>query len=146
MKYYFAYGSNMSREQMRERCRDSEFVCVAILHGYRFVYDGKSKTWGNRSVANIVPDSDGVVYGALYRISENDERNLDKCEGYYSGIYNKKVVKVKDLGGKEYKAMVYYREPLEEGKPSEEYEKTVVNAAIELQLPEEYINNFLRKS
>jgi len=120
MKFYFAYGSNMNLEQMKCRCPDSKLLGVAILKGYRFVYDGYS-SYRKGAVANIVESPDEVVYGALYEISDSDEENLDRYEGYPT-YYQKKMVKVVDLQGNEYEAMVYYRETREPGLPSEEYE------------------------
>ena len=52
-KYYFAYGSNMNHKQMKSRCPDSHFLKRAYLEGYKFAYDGYSKT-RNGAVANII--------------------------------------------------------------------------------------------
>jgi len=142
MKFYFAYGSNMNLEQMKRRCPDSKLLGVAILKGYKFVYDGYSHT-RKGAVANIVESSDEIVNGALYKISDSDEENLDGYEGYPT-YYQKKMVKVVDLQGNEYEAMVYYREPKDPGLPSEEYESILVNSAYKLGLPEEYIKKYLK--
>ena len=140
--YYFAYGSNMDLGQMRERCPDSEFVGIAVLEGYRFVYDGYSRT-RQGAVANIEEDPASRVYGVLFLISEEDEQALDRYEGY-PRAYDKKRVRVKDAEGREYEALVYWREPREEGMPSEEYEEIIVSAAEEFGFPEDYISDFLK--
>jgi len=141
-KFYFAYGSNMDQNQMNSRCPNPKLLGVAILKGYKFVYDGCSyKRKG--AVANIVESPDEIVYGALYEISINDEKRLDNYEGYCKS-YDKKTVKVKDSEGREYEAMVYYRYPKEEGLPSNEYENIVVNAGRKLGLPEDYIEKYLK--
>ena len=100
-KHYFAYGSNMDKEQMKHRCPDSKLIGVAILKGYRFVYDGYS-CLRKGAVANIVKDESEKVFGVLYEISENDERELDCCEGYPNS-YDKKEVEVEDFKGKKYR-------------------------------------------
>ncbi|GIW65482.1 MAG: hypothetical protein KatS3mg095_0001 [Candidatus Parcubacteria bacterium] len=143
-KYYFAYGSNMDLEQMKRRCPNSEFVKVAKLEGYQFVYDGYSSI-RKGAVANIVKKEDSIVYGALFKISDEDEEKLDKYEGY-PNFYDKKTVKAKDKEGNEYDAFVYYREPKEEGFPSKEYENIVVSAAYKLNLPKDYIDKYLKKN
>lgn len=132
----------MSEEQMENRCHDNKLIGVAILEGYKFVYDGYSSS-RKGAVANIIEDTSEKVFGVLYEISENDEKKLDKCEGYPKA-YNKKEVEVEDLKGKKYKALVYLREPREIGKPSYEYETTIITAAKKFEFPKEYINKFLR--
>ncbi len=66
-KLYFAYGPNMDLKQMEGRCKDSKFIKVVFLKGYRFVYDGYSKM-RNAAVGNIVKDDHSIVYGALFEI------------------------------------------------------------------------------
>jgi len=142
-KYYFAYGSNMSLDQMKKRCPDSEFVTIGYIEGYRFVYDGFSRT-RNGPVANIITsEKEEKVWGAIFKISEEDERRLDKCEGYPSA-YSKTYLTVCDREGNSYNALVYLREPRERGFPSREYEKIVVESAIRLGLPLDYINKYLK--
>ncbi len=144
MRYYFAYGSNMSTKQMRKRCKDNfEIVGIAYIEGYRFVYDGYSRTWKG-AVANIVPSEGDRVWGVLYKIGQDCEETLDKFEGVKRGIYSKRYLKVKDEKGKEYEALVYMREPQPVGEPSEDYRKTVVEGSEEHKLPKDYIDRFLK--
>ena len=51
---YFAYGSNMSYSQMKDRCPGNHFLQAASLEDYKFVYDRKSSLRGNMAVANII--------------------------------------------------------------------------------------------
>ena len=142
MKYYFAYGSNMNKKQMQERCGSgARFLGKAHLPGYKFVYDGYSQNWKG-AVANIVPSEDEVVWGVLYEVSEDCEKNLDKYEGLGTAYQKKRVFVYDDLGTA-YEAFVYLREPQEPGKPSEDYVKTVVEGAREAGIPEDYIKKYL---
>ena len=141
-KYYFAYGSNMDETQMKKRCPHSKLVGVAILKGYRFVYDGYS-SYRQGAVANLIKDQCEKVFGVLYEISETDEENLDRYEGY-PVAYDKKEVEVEDLKRRKYKALVYLREPRTIGKPSRKYEMTIITTARKFGFPEEYINKFLK--
>ena len=54
---YFAYGSNMLFDQMRERCPSSTFVCAAALDGYRLAFTrkatGANSPWRGFGVADI---------------------------------------------------------------------------------------------
>jgi len=36
-KLYFAYGSNMDKDQMANRCPESNFAGTALLKDYRFI-------------------------------------------------------------------------------------------------------------
>jgi gamma-glutamylcyclotransferase (GGCT)/AIG2-like uncharacterized protein YtfP len=145
MKYYFAYGSNMDLDQMKERCgNEFKFVAVVYLEGFKFVYDGYSEK-RKGSVANIVECSGEKVWGVLYEITENAEKKLDENEGY-PFTYQKRYVTVKDKEGKEYKAFVYLRKPQEIGKPSKDYMNQIIKAAYAHKLPSSYIEKYLRVS
>ncbi|MEM2933263.1 MAG: gamma-glutamylcyclotransferase family protein [Candidatus Pacearchaeota archaeon] len=141
--FYFAYGSNLNHKQMRERCPNSKFFKRAYLEGYMFVYDGYS-SFRKGSVANIVPKEKSIVWGALWEIDGDCLKTLDRYEGYpYS--YERKIVKVKDDSGKEYDAWVYYREGKKEGRPSEGYRNIILEGAKECNLPEDYIEEFIKQ-
>ncbi|KAI7777419.1 hypothetical protein LA080_003571 [Diaporthe eres] len=100
-RLYFAYGSNLSPEQMAHRCPDSIFLGKATLPEYRWQVN-------ERGVANVVPvpkrlpqedrkggrgrdrNGDGAaVEGLIYAISAEDERQLDLYEGVAKGRYEK---------------------------------------------------------
>lgn len=97
-RLYFAYGSNLSPEQMAHRCPDSIFLGKATLRGHRWQVN-------ERGVANAVPvprkDSskkgqrdEAVVEGLLYAVSAADERRLDRYEGVAKGWYERFEVQV----------------------------------------------------
>ena len=79
--YYFAYGSNLNREQMRERCPDSKPEFIATLPNYKLVFVGWSRQWRG-GVASIRPFRGEKVLGAVYQVSDRDLRRLDSHEGY----------------------------------------------------------------
>lgn len=145
MLYYFAYGSNMNEKQMQERCNDRSIRHYkrAYLKGYRFVYDGYSSS-RKRAVANVVPDENGIVWGVIYKITEDCLSRLDQYEGYPEA-YTRDTFEVTDEEGNKYKAVVYYRTGREPGEPSEDYVRTVEKGALSAGLPEEYIRKHIRK-
>jgi gamma-glutamylcyclotransferase (GGCT)/AIG2-like uncharacterized protein YtfP len=143
VNYYFAYGSNMLLSQMKERCPDSKFVGRAYILGYKFVYDGYSKS-RNCAVANIVEVDNSIVLGGLYKISEKDLKSLDRFEGYPSS-YNRKIIKVILDNKREVDGYTYFRvgEPL--GLPTDEYRDLIKKGAYDCNLPEDYISGFIKK-
>jgi gamma-glutamylcyclotransferase len=115
--YYFAYGSNLNRKQMLERCPDSKPEFIATLHNYQLVFVGWSRKWRG-GVASIRPCRGEKVLGAIYQVSETDLKQLDKCEGGY----NRLKVRVNDEDGELIDAITYIKTgQAEEAKPSSEY-------------------------
>jgi len=118
--YYFAYGSNLNRKQMRERCPDSKPMFVATLHNYKLVFVGWSRQWRG-GVASIKPLRGETVLGAIYEISERDLRRLDKYEGY-PDTYSRLKITVTNEDGDPVEAVTYIKAGrLEETQPSQEY-------------------------
>jgi gamma-glutamylcyclotransferase len=139
---YFAYGSNMNRAQMKERCPGSRFLKSARLDGHRFVYDGYSVA-RNGPVANIVPSGVDHVLGALYEITQKDKLDLDAHEGYPRD-YHRKLVEVRDEEGHVYRPWTYFRTGRGLGKPHPDYERIVLQGAADCRLPDDYVDRFLR--
>ena len=86
MSYYFAYGSNLHRLQMKKRCPNCRFIKKAILKNYSLTFRSKY------GAADIEKKKGKKVYGALYLISKNAERRLDVYEEYPT-LYNKMYFK-----------------------------------------------------
>ena len=118
--YYFAYGSNLNKKQMLERCPDSKPRFVATLRNYKLVFVGWSRQWRG-GVTSIKPFRGERVLGALYELSDRDLRRLDSYEGY-PGSYNRLKVTVFDEDGESVEAITYIKsEQAEEIQPSKEY-------------------------
>ncbi len=101
-KYYIAYGSNLSVEQMKVRTPDAKIIGTAMLEGWRLLF---------RKFATIKKNSKFQTPVLIWKISEQDEKNLDHYEGFPS-FYKKKNlnIAVKSLNGEdlgEITAMVY---------------------------------------
>ena len=78
-RYYLAYGSNLNLSQMRRRCPNAKLT--------------------------IKESPNGEVPLGIFEINENDERSLDRYEGYPTH-YRKEYLNV-ELNGKPIKALVY---------------------------------------
>jgi gamma-glutamylcyclotransferase (GGCT)/AIG2-like uncharacterized protein YtfP len=116
--YYFAYASNLNRKQMQERCPDSKPMFTATLHHYRLVFLGWSRQWRG-GVASIRSYRGGKVLGAVYQVSDECLRRLDKYEG---SDYARLNVRLNDEDGELVEAVTHIRtRQTEETKPSPEY-------------------------
>ena len=67
-KYYIAYGSNLSVEQMACRCPDAKIAGQAVLAGWELLF---------RGCATIAPNPKKNTPVLVWEISERDEGNLD---------------------------------------------------------------------
>ena len=117
---YFAYGSNLSKKQMLERCPDSKPRFTATLHNYRLVFAGWSRKWRG-GTATIKSFRREKVPGAVYEISDNDLRKLDNHEGYPDTNDRFNVI-VNNEDDNPVEAVTYIRTgQIEETAPSKEY-------------------------
>lgn len=115
-KYYIAYGSNMDEGQMVYRCPTAQLLGRTELEDYRLLFKG-SKTG---AYATIEPEEGSRVPVLVWTIEKEDEKRLDRYEGY-PVFYYKKDLEI-DLAGKRVAALVYIMdESRDYGKPSERY-------------------------
>ncbi len=82
-RYYLAYGSNLNVKQMTFRCPESRMVGLAQIKDYRLLFKG-SKTG---SYLTIEPMKGSTVPVVVWEVSERDEYNLDRYEGYPNFYY-----------------------------------------------------------
>lgn len=115
--YYFAYGLNLNKKQILERCPDSKPMFVATLRNYKLVFVGWSRKWRG-AVASIKPFRGERVLGGVYEVSEGCLRRLDE----YEASYNRLKVMVFDEDGEPAEAITYIKsEQSEETQPSTGY-------------------------
>ena len=118
--YYFAYGSNLNKQQMKERCPAARPVSIVTLHHYKLVFSGWSRKWRG-GVATIQPFRGERVLGAIYELSEEDLRRLDKNQGA-PDLYTRVNIGVNDDFGGLIEAVTYVRTGrADEAAPSKEY-------------------------
>lgn len=118
--YYFAYGANLSKKQMRERCPGAKAQFTATLPNYKLVFVGWSRE-RRSAVATIRPFRGEKVNGGVYELTEADARALDRFEGVPAGCTRINVT-VFDDSHRPVEAFTYIKTGQEaEGKPSEEY-------------------------
>ena len=115
MKYYLAYGSNLSVEQMMHRCPDAIYVGTAEVKGYRLLFKGSL----TGSYLTIEPKKGRKVPVLVWRVSEADEAALDLYEGY-PRFYRKEEMRVELqslLDGKPIGTVDAFAYVMDEGRP-----------------------------
>lgn len=84
---YFAYGSNMSEEELKraEYCPSATFVGIAKLPGYRLAFSRASKKKGREGtgLSDMVPAENQCVWGVLYDIPDEERVGLNRKEVYH---------------------------------------------------------------
>lgn len=148
---YFAYGSNMDWDQMRDRCPSARFVGVAKLPDHKLAFSRKSKARGC-GVADAVADARSSVWGVVYQIADRDVGRLDAAEGYSPGratnAYRREERHVL-LDGEDAKplaAAVYFATPEENPpRPNQAYKAQVLKGANHWHLPQDYIRDVLER-
>ena len=115
--YYFAYASNLNQKQMRERCPDSKPMFTATLPNYKLVFLGWSRELrgGKASIRLFRGEK---VAGAIYEVTEECLRRLDK----YEAGYNRFKIMVFNEDGESIEALTYIKSgQSDEAPPSKEY-------------------------
>jgi gamma-glutamylcyclotransferase (GGCT)/AIG2-like uncharacterized protein YtfP len=138
MTLYFAYGSNMSVALMNRHCRDARALGTATLQGWRYIVTSDG-------YASIVPRAGNVVIGVLWNVSPRDRSALDAYEDLASGLYRRRVVRVR-YGTRRLAAMVYIGRSVTAGRPKSGYQVIVIDAARYWQFPGKYLDELVRWS
>jgi cation transport regulator ChaC len=138
MTLYFAYGSNMNRATMTQRCPAARAIGPAILQGYKFFVgiDG----WGS-----VRPAPGEAVHGVLWRLTPRDIAALHAYELLHQGLYDVRHLPVRN-GSKRVRAMIYLLRRRAPGKPKPGYVEMIAAAARDWRLPERYIRSVERWS
>jgi len=119
--FYFAYGMNTNHSEMADRCPESLFLGIAELPGYKLSF---------QRVADYTSKEDSILLGALWLISNKDEKALDRLEGY-PNHYDKHIRTVGFMGSK-LNAMIY--QMVEEDNispPSSDYSNCLKEGYVE---------------
>ncbi len=89
---YFAYGSNLHPDRLKERLGWLPPARQAYLHGHRLLFNKRSIRGG--VCANITPDRHHVVWGVIYECTPDDVEILDCYEGVGGGHYKRQDIEV----------------------------------------------------
>lgn len=122
MYLYWSYGSNLNQHQMMSRCSDAVPLQRAELPSYHLLFRGNRRGAG---VATVEPKIGSKIPGALWAVSLNDLKALDRYEGYPT-LYTRGNIKVHTEGGQVIEAMTYWmHNHYSLAMPSDYYMKTI---------------------
>jgi gamma-glutamylcyclotransferase len=142
--WYFAYGSNLSKEQMLERTGFVGNVKICRLKDYRFIFNKKSFRVPGRVFANILPSPGDDVWGVAYACTQDIIDILDEHEYVHQENYIHHHVHVVTKENEAFSALTYVAGAkfiCNEGNPSIDYVNLILNGAKSHGLPDFYINN-----
>lgn len=165
---YFAYGSNLSYDFLKERLKNGEWLSdgwhksgelegpapldlgTYVLDGYEFGY---TLDVGTETAGNIVASDGARVYGALYKVTDAQLAELDRSEDVPRD-YTRVAVQVHRVAlnalNKKFPqadAWVYVGSPqliTQVSRPDPEYADLLVRSATERLFPQEYIDSYLK--
>ena len=139
--WYFAYGSNLSVDQKKDRTGMIRKKLLCRLPGYRLAFNKKSRDGKVR--ANIIAAGSEEVWGIAYLCDETAMTHMDEWEGVRHGHYRRQKVEV--ISASEQKPLdaityVACEESIcPEGEPNSEYLALILEGARENHLPSHYI-------
>ncbi len=147
---YFAYGSNLSTQQMRDRGVTYSKNRCAVLKGWKLIFPIHSRRWNGGAADIKVAGNDDLVEGVIYEIDEKGLRQLDHYEDrriqddIEVGTYRRQYIWVESEEGIE-KVLTYIVNRSVEYKekshypPSVKYRDTIMKGAETHGLRVDYI-------
>lgn len=141
--YHFAYGLNMNKALIAERCTSARAVTIAKLKGYRLSFSDYSKVWDG-GMEGLVRESGHDLWGVIYELSSMDRNRLDVWQDVrQDGIgsyfhYPARIVAEDSIS----RIVLFYKKnsPGDLTCPSTEFLNLIIKGAEENGLPESYID------
>ena len=140
IKYYIAYGSNLNITQMHYRCPGALVVGTGYINDYQLLFKG-SKTG---SYLTIEKAEGCKVPVAIWKVNEENEKALDRYEGYPDFYYKKEIeidfISIKRKLPHHSKAFVYImHEDRKLGIPSSYYMQTCLEGYDRFEFDKRYL-------
>jgi gamma-glutamylcyclotransferase (GGCT)/AIG2-like uncharacterized protein YtfP len=134
--YYFAYGSNLSKKQMKERNLTTYESHKGFIENYKLKFNKESKDGSSK--ANIIQEQSEKVWGVCYELDSEGFNNLKECEKGY----NEQEILVFDENRKMLLiAKTFISNKICDKLPTKDYMDKIIEGAKQHELPEDYIKN-----
>ena len=146
---YFAYGSNLDPDQMRERCPGHRAVGMVRLRDHKLIFPRFSPDWGG-GVASLQLSHGKDLWGMVYELTDEDLKVLDAREGFHTPAdannrYEREPIWVELVRPEDgsvprrVRAWTYLARLANPSLPSRRYMDTVIKGARAHRLPDDYI-------
>ncbi|MBT6893526.1 MAG: gamma-glutamylcyclotransferase [Gammaproteobacteria bacterium] len=97
--HYFAYGSNMNPDRVRQRKMSFESADSGQLFDYSLRFNKRSVKYPGAAAANVMAVSKGVTEGVVYRLVDPTQiEMMDPYEGY-PVLYNRTALPIVTRAG-----------------------------------------------
>lgn len=140
-RIYIAYGSNINKNQMALRCPTARVKGTGYIEGWSLYFKGSPSS----AVATIEPEKNSTVPVLVWEIEPDDEKALDRYEGF-PWLYRKEIITAV-VGEKQVEGMVYIMNGERcYGAPSESYYETILQGYEEFGMDINYFNKACKRS
>lgn len=140
-RLYFAYGSNLDSDQLRERAPRARLLGAAHLPHYDLAFAGSSIRWGG-ATATLRSSASSIVPGLVHELTDADFDALDRAEG---SRYSCREVDVVDAFGTTRRAFTYLlRDDEPDGTPARAYHDLMITAYARLGFDAEHLRRAIR--
>ncbi|GAA6142420.1 gamma-glutamylcyclotransferase family protein [Hydrogenophaga sp. 5NK40-0174] len=132
---YFAYGSNMLVQRLRERTPSAQVIGRATLRGHELAWHKRGQDGSGKCDLVRSADPDAQAQGVLYALDGAERPLLDKAEGLGHG-YDAAQLTVQTLDGMAHRALMYVATDIDARlAPYDWYKALVLAGAIQHGLP-----------
>ena len=132
MPLYFAYGTNMDRRAMTQRCPRSRPLGRARLARHRLFFMACG-------AASVMRDPKACVHGVLWELAPSDVGALDRYEEVGRGLYRKILAPVLREPTGSAQALIYVGSESLAGAPRADHLAAILAAAADWELPAAHI-------
>lgn len=136
--YYFGYGANIDPDFFKKRGIKFKIIGMATLKDYSFEFNTPCE-YASKGFGGVVPKQGSVVFGTLYEISSIYLRLLDCLEWVDFNFYRRDTLST-ECNGQTYNTEIYIpKYPRINLRPSTGYKNLVIQGAIKMNCPSEYV-------
>jgi len=110
--YYFAYGSNMSLNRLKER--DVRYIdkFLGHLQNYELIFNKVSSKRPSYGFANVIPNKGSTVEGIIFKMEDGEISKLDKFEKYPRDYRRETSSVFSPKYNKYFKCVIYVAQPM----------------------------------
>jgi gamma-glutamylcyclotransferase len=134
---FFIYGDNLNPTQLKRRAPEHKFLFHAYLPDHTIQFGRWSNQW-RCGLATVIPSQGERVWGAVFDLTDEDVKELDKFEGDLpEGAFRHVEVNVfREDGQKEF-VTTHVANAIGKFKPKEHYLDWIATGVRHWKLPDE---------